>query len=293
MSKSCTKCNHHCPSRNRYGSFVRKSDQRIIQRYICNHCRHVFSDATFQECYRQKKRRINPRVLELLCSGVSQRRSAKLLKVTRVTIARKLIFLANKVRRINLEDFQKIEIVREFQFDDLETIEHSKCKPLSVTMAVEKSTRRILGFEVSSMPAKGHLAKIARKKYGNRPDHRAQGREKLFTHLKPKVHAIALIESDQSPHYPESVKRHFPEANHQTTLGGRGAIAGQGELKKLKFDPLFTLNHTFAMLRANINRLFRKTWCTTKVPLRLKDHIELYVYYHNNVLLSARTGSEG
>ena len=39
------------------------------------------------------------------------------------------------------------------------------------------------------------------------------------------------------------------------------------------------------MMRANINRLFRKTWCTTKKPERLIDHIELYVQYHNEVLL--------
>ena len=54
--------------------------------------------------------------------------------------------------------------------------------------------------------------------------------------------------------------------------------------KKVKFDPLFSLNHTFAMLRANVNRLFRKTWCTTKKPQRLADHLALYALYHNEVL---------
>lgn len=285
MSRNCNKCQSDRPGRTKHGFFVRSSDQRRIQRYKCIHCGHVFSDATFQLCYRQKKRRLNPRVLENLCSGVSQRRSAKLLKTTRKTIARKLIFLAEHLRKKNFEYLMASPMVENMQFDDLETFEHTKLKPLSVTMAVEKDTRRILAFEVSSMPAKGLLAQKSRKKYGPRPDHRPEAREKLFSKIAPKILPTALIESDQNPHYPESVKKYFPKATHQTSPGGRGAVVGQGELKKLAFDPLFSLNHTFAMLRANINRLFRKTWCTTKVLDRLRDHIELYVYYHNHFLL--------
>lgn len=233
-----------------------------------------------------KKRRLNPRVFEYLCSGVSQRRTAKLLKTTRKTVARKFVFLAHKAKLQNQIQYQKHNPVTEMQFDDLETIEHTKCKPLSVTMAVEKHSRRILGFAVSSMAAKGHLSTVARKKYGFRQDDRNESRDELFQRLSFKVLPNALIESDQNPHYLKTVQKHFPQSQYLTTPGGRGAIVGQGELKKLRWDPLFSLNHTFAMLRANINRLFRKTWCTTKKPERLQDHIEMYVYYHNNYLIS-------
>ncbi|EQC44199.1 hypothetical protein [Bacteriovorax sp. Seq25_V] len=51
------------------------------------------------------------------------------------------------------------------------------------------------------------------------------------------------------------MSKYFPEAEYRRYKGGRGCIAGQGELKKLRFDPLFTLNHTCAMFRSNINRL--------------------------------------
>jgi hypothetical protein len=95
------------------------------------------------------------------------------------------------------------------------------------------------------------------------------------------------VESDENPHYPKFVKRHLPHARHTRYPGARGAVTGQGELKKIKFDPLFSLNHTCAMLRANLNRLFRRTWCTTKNPQGLEDHISLYVRYHNEVLLGS------
>jgi hypothetical protein len=85
----------------------------------------------------------------------------------------------------------------------------------------------------------------------------------------------------------------FPGAEHARHLGGRGCITGQGELKKLRFDPLFSLNHTCAMLRANINRLFRRTWCTTKKKERLEQHLWVYMDFHNRVLLGAgRSGPQ-
>lgn len=198
---------------------------------------------------------------------------------------RKFLFLARGARTFNLRKFRNLTDLTHLQFDDLETIEHTKCKPLSVTLAVEAQTRKILIHRVSQMPAKGHLAKISFKKYGYRADLRAQARREVLTKLALKVPQGAVIESDQNPHYVEDLRRILPQAIHKAYPGQRGSIVGQGELKKVRFDPLFTLNHTFAMLRANINRLFRKTWCTTKLPERLNDHIELYTYYHNEVLL--------
>ena len=166
----------------------------------------------------------------------------------------------------------------------METFEHTKCKPLSITLAVESETRRILDFEVSQMPAKGLLAKISVKKYGPRPDFRSEGREKLFARLKQLTIQNPLIKSDSNPHYPQVVKRFYPESLHEMHLGQRGSTTGQGELKRVRFDPLFSLNHTCAKLRDDIKRLSRKTWCTTKDPRRLSDHIAIYALYHNQNL---------
>jgi hypothetical protein len=137
------------------------------------------------------------------------------------------------------------------------------------------------------MPAKGLLSRVALRKYGPRADLRSQGWNALFQSLKPVVTPTALWFSDENPHYPGHLKRHHPLATHRTTPGGRGCIAGQGELKKLVFDPLFSLNHSCAMLRANLNRLFRRTWCTSKTKQGLIDHLSLYVRFHNEVLTEA------
>jgi hypothetical protein len=212
------------------------------------------------------------------------RRAARLLHITRSTVARKLKFLGSDSRFLleahNLEK-PKAEVI---EFDDMEVFEHTKCKPLSITLAVESKTRRILGIEVSQMPAKGRLVKKAFKKYGSRRDFRSQGRAKLFERIRPLITEDALIKSDSNPHYPSDVKKYFPKATHEMHLGQRGSITGQGELKKIRFDPLFSLNHTCAKLRDDIKRLARKTWCTTKDPLRLADHLAIYALYHNQNL---------
>ncbi|WP_235044581.1 hypothetical protein [Pseudobdellovibrio exovorus] len=186
---------------------------------------------------------------------------------------------------------RKLPKCQEVEFDDLETFEHTKLKPLSVTLMVEFKSRRILGFRVASMPAKGLLAASSRKKYGYRVDDRAKARRDLFNEVKGLISSTAVIRSDSNPHYRSDVKRYFPKARYEVVLGGRGAITGQGELKKQVWDPIFSLNHTCAMLRAHINRLFRKTWCTTKKPDQLEKHIALYALEHNRRLATARGGS--
>lgn len=180
-----------------------------------------------------------------------------------------------------------------WEFDDLETFEHSKCKPLSVIQAVDSRTRRILGFRVASMPAKGLLARKAREKYGPRLDQRAEFRKELFEEIAALVSPDAVIRSDESPHYPADVAKHFPDSVHDRFKGRRGCVTGQGELKRGGYDPLFSLNHTFAMLRANINRLFRRTWCTTKLQRCLTLHIAIYAVRHNlDLIRPARSVSQ-
>jgi hypothetical protein len=212
------------------------------------------------------------------------RRIARILQINLKTVARKLKFLGLQAQELNRRQTGTSNF-EEIQFDEMETFEHSKCKPLSLPLIVEAKTRWILGFDVCSMPATGHLAKIARKKYGYRPDHRRKTLDLLLSSLKPRISAQALISTDEKTLYRPLVRRHFPEAVHKTYKGRRGCVVGQGELKRGGFDPIFSLNQTAAMLRANINRLFRRTWCTTKRPDHLKHHIELYIKFHNNRLI--------
>jgi hypothetical protein len=180
---------------------------------------------------------------------------------------------------------QRLASVEVAVFDEMETFEHSKCKPLSLAVAVEEGSRRLLAIAVAQMPAKGHLAAIARKKYGPRADHRRQG----LAHVLGQVSRVAIpeglvVKSDQCPRYPRAVRESLPGVRHVTFKGRRGCVVGQGELKSGGFDPLFALNHSCAMVRDNLKRLSRRTWCTTKRPDRLQCLLNLYICAHNAMI---------
>ena len=287
MSVTCPYCQRQNSSPDSrdiivaHGSFRRKTDQSLQLRFRCKPCKKHFSLATFSPCYRQKKRNLNQRLYEALVSGVSQRRAAFLLKINRKTVIRKFIFLGLNSYYYLLRDREKHPPATEVEFDDLETFEHSKLKPLSVITVIESGTRRILGFRVARMPAKGLLVKKSLKKYGPRKDERKEKRQSLFAELRPFIAPGALIKSDESPHYPADVEKFFPGCRHKPYKGQRGCVVGQGELKGGGYDPLFSLNHSYAMFRANVNRIFRRTWNTTKKPERLALHLAMYALYHN------------
>ncbi len=288
MRPRCLKCrfeNRDGSKVHRLGSYYRTSDSKRVQRFLCFHCNHSFSTATFQICYRQKKRNKNEQLKKLLSSGVSLRRASLILNIHRITTTRKFLFLGLKSEFLFRTQNYRKKRASFFQFDDLETFESTKCKPLSVTLAVEQGTRRILGIEVSQMSAKGRLVHQALARYGHRKDHRREGRRRLFRQLKDLVEEEAVIQSDSNPYYQKDVEKYFPKAKYIQFKGKRGASTGQGELKKVHYDPIFSLNHTCAMLRANINRLFRKTWCTTKKKERLHAHLMIYAQFHNETLI--------
>ena len=116
------------PKIKKSGFFYRRLDSRKIQRFTCLSCGKNFLKATFSSCYNQKKRRFNDIIFKLLSSGVSMRRIALILNLNRITVKRKMIFLAKRAKEKHnnrLKHFKKSPILY-LQFDDLITSEHTK-----------------------------------------------------------------------------------------------------------------------------------------------------------------------
>lgn len=302
----CPRCNtdpHVSPITLRvaivpHGRYRRSSDRRTVHRFHCRVCGRTFSTATSDDCIYQKKRQMNREVAMQLVSAVSMRRSAKILLLNRKTIARKLDFLGliadRDLCRIRHQDYRGDQTLSRVQFDEMESFETTKCKPLSIPLVVDPQTRRVLSFSVAKMPANGPLAAVSLRRYGRRADDRRHEMLKTLEVLFPHLGKNPEFTSDQKPQYPSWLRAAIPTPfTHKTYKGRRGCIVGQGELKRGGFDPLFALNHTAAMLRANISRLQRRTWCTTKRQDRLKSHIALYLAYHNNVLTAKVEPTQG
>jgi len=265
----------------RDGFFHRADDSKAIQRIRCKDCGKKFSNATFTKTYRQKRRRINDTIRFCLASNMCLRDIAELVGVNVKTVAARLIWLAERARENNqrklrayIKQHGPIERV---QFDDLLTFEHTNCKPLTVPVAVIDEVRIPLGFRVASIPAFGRLAAVSKKRYGKREDTSRHKRHELFQELQGLLPETVHFKTDGHTQYPYLIKKYFPHGSHTVHVSDRGSVVGQGELKKTRFDHLFSVNHSFANARAKINRLNRRTWCTTKLPERLADHIDIYI----------------
>lgn len=220
-------------------------------------------------------------VFRLLCKGNSQRGCAQVLGVDPATIARRVPRFSNCAKK-HLKKLQSnLKNIKEVVFDEMETFEHTKLKPITIPLAVENKTRRILGVEVGRIPAKGTLASLSLKKYGKRKCEKQDSLRRLFRSLECIPSERRVFLSDQSSFYPPLMRLFRPKTEHRRYKGRRASIIGQGELKKGGYDPLFSLNQTAAMLRDNIKRLTRKTWCTTKRVDRLLDFLVMYAFYHN------------
>ena len=218
---------------------------------------------------------------------MTQKDAARFLGVNEKTISRRFDYWGKKAALKNVRFRKKLErsLVSELQFDDLITKEKTKLKPLSITVAVDAKRRFILQANVSQIPAFGHLAKISRAKYGYRKSTFLESLDKTFVNIEPIVHPHCEIRSDEHKSYEAFVRKFFPESKYRQFRSERGCIAGQGELKKVKFDPIFNINHTMAMLRAGIATLVRRSWAVTQDVSRLQSHLEIFMYYYNQYYL--------
>ena len=266
------------------GTYRRKSDRKLRPRFRCLSCHKTDSGAKRSLCFRQKLRHLNAEIWRRYCSSDPQRRIARDLKISRTTVVRKIRWLS-RIKSVEHQKFLKQKKgASEIYLDDLKTYIHTHCKPVSVSVAVTED-RKILGFEVSkTVPNSLRLIEIARKKYGPPKDETAQGFKKLLERISPHVTKKLQVITDEHPLYPGLITKTFPKAKIIRHKSKRAAVAGQGELKEKGHDPLFPINHTFAMIRAHVSRLVRSTWCTSKTIEGLQDHLTLYMHYHNSIL---------
>ena len=281
MNPKCPRCGR--PG-GRNASYWRQSDKTKVTQYRCVRCKCTWTDRTDNLEKRQRLRSVNEKLGPILVSCVSMRRCAKLLGINRKTVARRIPYLAAKARLAQAaaaNPAPPTEKISEIFLDELITFEHTRCKPLAVCMAVSRQ-RKILAFSVSSMPPIGkHLKQISLRKYGKRPNHRVNGLISCLQSLEPQVGRGTVFISDEEPSYRRLISKLYPEHTHQSHPSKRAVIAGQGELKDHTYDPLFAINHTFAMLRANLARLVRRTWVTTKKASRLEEFIQIYAGFHH------------
>ncbi|MCE3011142.1 MAG: hypothetical protein LW875_11085 [Proteobacteria bacterium] len=287
MRICCPKCQSILVQRK--GFFRQKISRKYVQRYWCKNCQTKFSASTLTCSYRQKKPFLNRTIFLNLCSGLSLRRTAANLGVSYNLVYSRFLWLSQLAEQKQVQFLKQLSKTSELQLDEMESIEHTKLKPLTIPLLVDDQ-QRILGVACGCLPAKGYLAEISRKKYGIRSNQSEALIKELLQALPANITPL-MIKSDGKPSYRALIKQRFPGSIHQTCVRKDPKTREQLylNLEKKRFDPMFALNQRCAKLRADINRLIRRSWSTTKKIENLKKHLMIYVCYNNQIdILSSK-----
>ena len=152
--------------------------------------------------------------------------AARMLCVNLKTVAKKLVFLGAICEERNQKNSLNYRSVDHIQFDEFQTIEHTKCKPLSVAMAVSKNERKIFG--VLSLIHASHRAfdhDFTQLYCGFRTYHRKTGLTDLFNDLTRFLSTNITISSDECSFYNVVVRQYFPRAIVNQHTGKKSSMA--------------------------------------------------------------------
>ncbi len=266
------------------GYYRTKHNRRNVPRYRCRACGKSFSTRTDSPTAGQHKPQVNGMLMKLVCSGVTMRRTAKILGIARDTVTRKVGWLATQAHRTHTQNIDEGGIATSYvQFDELETFECSKHQPIGVSFAIRVKTGEIIDVEVAKKSAWTQKGKDR----GWTLDHTRAACESVMTIVRKCLKPGGTIATDGSRMYGRAIPKAVPGANHKPYIRDKKAkddpvVNIARNRGGTKCDPLFMVNHMCAKLRADISRLARRTWATTKKLERLQDHLLIYVAFQND-----------
>ena len=281
-------CQNHTEPKSGFfikkGYFKTKHDSKKIPCYQCKSCGKKFSSNTFSDTKYQKKPELNATIFTFYNSNVSQNRLARDLHCDRKTVVRKIRFLAYKARQIHEKKLENKEIkTYQVQFDEMETFEHTRMKPIYISIAVEcywddkkqvYRTGKIIDAIAAPMHYKGRLAGKAQEKYGDREDLSEGARIDVVESIKKTaVTGKVKILTDGKTSYGNLFSKILPESKHE--------VIEREQNSGSEYDKMFALNHTCARLRHDMSRMARKSWVTTKNVDGLQEHLDLFIAYYN------------
>jgi len=286
-----------CPSRrgtvpfrcHRKGFYLRSCDGRSVQRFLCLACRRRFSTQAFRLDYRLKLPSLSRRVFPFFVSKVTHRQTARILRVSRRTVAHRLLLLGRHCRDFH-ESCLRGNRLRgglrgTFQLDELETYETDRrLFPVTVPVLIERDSFFVVHAETAPIPARGGLRprdverkKAAEVRYGRRRSGSRESVERSFAALRRALDPgfSPDIQTDRKTSYIGIVRRQIPRfASHSRIHSS--------EVRNTK-NLLFPINLTLAMLRDGVSRLVRRSWGASKLRRRLEDHLWIWIAWRNYV----------
>ena len=272
------------------GTFDRKVDKRVVQRFKCTTCGKGFSSQTFRVDYRLKKPWLPLGLFQGLVSKTSLRQSARNLGSKLDTMLRLLARLGEHSLEVHNAFLERhrlsggwIEGI--FQLDELETFElDRRLCPLTVPILIHKETRFVVHTDTATLPARGNLRprdqarKQAREaKFGKRVNGSKSAVTRSFAALHAQLAPDAAfhVQTDEKKSYRPILREVFKRpVSHQWV---------NSKVERGRENLLFPINNVLAQTRDNLGRLVRRSWGHSKLERNLRWHLAVWMLYRNYV----------
>ena len=263
----CPKCFSEDYSKK--GWLKNKKENKKIRQYQCKSCKARFSVNSMKDTKWQKKPKLNNKIMTLYCEGNTLRGIARILEINYNTVVEKWRFMAGKAKIKHLTTLKHCEIITKYiQFDQMETYEHTKKKPLGIALSIRPKTGQILSAQVCRIPIRALTVSKTESVLYNKKTNR---REAFYKMLSDTKHCLdkgySVLSCDGEPQAVSIAKLMCPDSLIETHVND--------------YAGMWRLNHTCAKLRHHISRLKRKTWATTKSKDYLQMHLDLFIAYQN------------
>lgn len=156
------------------GKIYLKLDRKYIQRYRCKTCKKSFINKDrLERNPKEKMYSSRKEIAEMYCMGMSLRDLSKKMNITRKTIDRKIELITEEINK-KYKDFETFNFNSHHEenedrrpiivFDEMESYEHTKLKPLSISIAYDVINKKIIDIQVATFFPKGRFISTLHKK---------------------------------------------------------------------------------------------------------------------------------
>ena len=249
----------------KYGSY--KTNKGKTQVYRCKDCNKNFSRRTNSINYRKRKQHLREKITKAYCEKMSLSGIARTLNIHRNTVVKYFRENAELARKANEERLGNDLLTSYVQFDQLETYEHTKRKPVGIQISMRPKTNEVISAKVGYIPVRALTISKTYSQEWNRKAHKSLHiQNMIFETKKALKKSGATLSCDRARNQVKIVKDFCLEDHIKIT---------PTEKRNKKIDMLFR------RIRNDISRLNRKTICTTKNISQLQNHLDLWIDYHN------------
>ena len=245
-----------------------KSKRGKHQRFKCLDCVKTFTNKTFTINWRKRKQHLREKITDNYCERMSLRGIARTLKIDIKMVVKyfrenaEVAKQANK-KRIKTKDLMTFYV----EFDQMETFEHTKRKPVGIQVSIRHKTGEIVSAKAGYIPIR---ALAVSKEYSTEWNRKARNSTHILRMLNETKEAL----------------------NRKGSLVTCDREKKQGKIaQEIYTDPFITIqpnskehkriDRVFRRMRQDLSCLGRRTLSTTKDIKQLQKHLDLYVDYNN------------